>query len=272
MNSFFADLKRAREARGISLAEISDATLISMKMLEALESGDHKVVPQAYLRAFIREYAAVIGLDKEERMRRYDAWLREKDAVAAKQADQPVLHQPPADTSPLEVKESGVEKFQRLAPTFFKIGLAVIVLILIDIVLWSVLEKEPAQQVQERPFRDVIREQEQLRGVSDSGTVATVSSRPGRPHYYSSDSLVLVATTTDTVWMEIVIDDEILTEHLLRPKSSFTWKAKNEFWISAIGNPTAIKFTLNGRPIVHPVRRGLVTRNVRVTRDSLKAR
>jgi len=72
--------------------------------------------------------------------------------------------------------------------------------------------------------------------------------------------------------MEIVIDDEILTEHLLLPKSSFTWKAKNEFWISAIGNPTAIRFTLNGKPIVHPVKRGLVTRNVRLTRDSLKAR
>jgi len=96
-------------------------------------------------------------------MRQYDAWLQEKNAVLATPVAVEQPRELPAESSPSEIAESGVEKFQRLAPTFFKIGLAVIVLILIDIVLWSVLEKEPTQQVQERPFRDVIRDQEQLR-------------------------------------------------------------------------------------------------------------
>ncbi|MBI5472405.1 MAG: DUF4115 domain-containing protein, partial [Ignavibacteriae bacterium] len=141
-----------------------------------------------------------------------------------------------------------------------------------DIVLWSVLEKEPTQPVQERPFRDVIREQEERLNVPDSARITeAIAGSPARPRFTSSsDSLTLVATTTDTVWMEIVIDDEILTEHLLPPKTTFTWKAKNEFWISAIGNPAAIKFALNGKPIAHPVKKGVVTRNVQLNRDSLK--
>ncbi|MBI5472746.1 MAG: helix-turn-helix domain-containing protein, partial [Ignavibacteriae bacterium] len=134
MNSFFADLKHAREASGISLAEISDATLISMKLLEALENGNDTVVPQAYLRAFIREYAAVVGLDRDETMKKYDAWQKGKEALPqtakAKQEPKPAA-QP--EISPGAAKETGIDKLRQLMPTLFKIGIAVVVLILIDI-------------------------------------------------------------------------------------------------------------------------------------------
>jgi cytoskeletal protein RodZ len=275
MNSFFADLKHAREAKGISLGEISDATLISQKMLEALENGNDTIVPQAYLRAFIREYAAVIGLDKNETMKKYDAWLMEKEGSSpAAETRQTKVPESLPKVPPEPTAERSADKIRRLMPTFFKIGIAVMVLVLVDIVLWSVLERESTHTVQERPFRDVIREQEERLNLPDSARVSNVRSAPAlrAPTYSSSDSMVLVATTSDTVWMEIVTDDEILTEHLFPPKSSFAWKAKNEFWISAIGNPNGITFTLNGKPIVHPIRKGFVTRDVRLTRDSLNTR
>jgi hypothetical protein len=56
------------------------------------------------------------------------------------------------------------------------------------------------------------------------------------------------------------------------PGSSIYWRAKNEFWISAIGNPLAMKLSLNGKPIAIPYRKGYVTRDLRITRDSLQTR
>ena len=84
--------------------------------------------------------------------------------------------------------------------------------------------------------------------------------------------MTLVATTTDSVWMEIVMDDEIITDHYLEPNTTFKWRAKNEFWISAIGNPTGLRLALNGKPIAIPYRKGYVTRDLRINRDSLRTR
>jgi len=283
MDSFFSELKSAREAKGISLEEISDATLINLKILEALERGDVSVAPQAYIRAFIREYAQVVGLDDTETMKKYNAWLKSKEAAATEEQPKPVKVQA------ARKKETPRDKFQRLVPTFFKIGLAIIVLVLVDIVLWRVLEKEPTQLVKETPFRVVVKENEERAGSTETQTkreIAASSTQTGQATKTDSpktkrpdsalpsivldkDSLTLVATTTDSVWLQIVVDDDRLTEHYLLPKTTFTWKAKNEFWISAIGNPDAITLTLNNKPVTVPVRRGFVTRDLRLTRESL---
>ena len=73
MDSVFTMLKQAREAKNLSLADIADTTFISVRFLEAIEAGKTDILPQAYVRAFIREYAAVVGLDPAEVMRRYDS-------------------------------------------------------------------------------------------------------------------------------------------------------------------------------------------------------
>jgi cytoskeletal protein RodZ len=270
MNSFFTELKSAREAKGISLAQISDATLITLKMLEAMERGDVHVVPQAYVRAFLREYAAVVGLDPDDTMKKYDASLRQKEtATEARRAEDRKT-----EDVTKEKQEAHHDKFRRLMPAFIKIAAAIVVLVLVDIALWSVLDKEPTQAIKETPFYDTVRENKVRAGMkndvnppdaitqhNNTSTSASASS--------TTDSLTLIATTTDSVWMEIVIDDEVLTEHLFTPKSTYRWRAKREFWISAIGNPYGIRFTLNGKPMTIPIRAGFVTRDVRLTRDSL---
>lgn len=60
-------LKEAREYRHLSLAAVSLATKISQKNLAALEAADLRALPgRAYTRAFLRTYAAYLGLDGEE--------------------------------------------------------------------------------------------------------------------------------------------------------------------------------------------------------------
>src|SRR3954452_81070 len=72
--SFGEELRREREIRGISLKEISDATKISKRFLEAIERNDHKTLPApVFTRGFVREYARYLGLNAEEIVSRYNS-------------------------------------------------------------------------------------------------------------------------------------------------------------------------------------------------------
>src|SRR2546426_11055868 len=71
--SFGEELWREREIRGISLKEISDATKISKRFLEAIERNDHKTLhAPVFTRGFVREYARYLGLNADEIVNRYN--------------------------------------------------------------------------------------------------------------------------------------------------------------------------------------------------------
>ena len=66
MDDFGAKLRKAREGRGISLRQIASSTKISVTALEALERNDVSRLPGGvFSRAFVRSYAAEVGLDPD---------------------------------------------------------------------------------------------------------------------------------------------------------------------------------------------------------------
>src|SRR5262245_15457673 len=72
MASFGDNLRRERELRGITLREISDATKISVRFLQALEQDKIDVLPGGlFPRAFVRQYARYLGLDAEKLVAEY---------------------------------------------------------------------------------------------------------------------------------------------------------------------------------------------------------
>src|SRR6266566_7928577 len=67
---FGSRMRHAREQRGISLRQIADATKISVSQLEALERNDISRLPGGiFSRAFVRSYAAEVGVDPEQTVR-----------------------------------------------------------------------------------------------------------------------------------------------------------------------------------------------------------
>ena len=82
-------LRLAREERGIPLREISDETRISIRYLEAIESGDFKRLPGGiFNRSFVKAYARCIGYDEKEAIEGYARYLRDQgDAEDDPQAD-----------------------------------------------------------------------------------------------------------------------------------------------------------------------------------------
>jgi cytoskeleton protein RodZ len=66
MATFGENLRRERELRGIELAEIAKATKIGTRFLQAIEEDHLEILPGGmFPRAFVRQYAAFLGLDVE---------------------------------------------------------------------------------------------------------------------------------------------------------------------------------------------------------------
>src|SRR5262245_66450754 len=82
MTSVGGHLRALRERRGLSLDEISRATRVASRYLEALEADRFAALPApVFTRGFILAYCQALGESADEALGIYDG--REGDAIAA---------------------------------------------------------------------------------------------------------------------------------------------------------------------------------------------
>ena len=73
-------LRNAREKRGMTLDQIQDSTKIRRRYLEALETGEFRVIPgEVYVRGFLQNYASAVDLDPREILELYDQLRAERE-------------------------------------------------------------------------------------------------------------------------------------------------------------------------------------------------
>jgi cytoskeleton protein RodZ len=71
-SSFGAQLRKAREAKGLSLAPIAAVTKISVRALEAVERSEYSRLPGGiFMRSFVRAYAGEVGLDPDAALKSF---------------------------------------------------------------------------------------------------------------------------------------------------------------------------------------------------------
>ena len=70
--TFFLALKNHRESKQITLDEISEFTKINPKYLHAIEEGNFNIIPNIYMRLFIRSYTKYIGADHNQALADYE--------------------------------------------------------------------------------------------------------------------------------------------------------------------------------------------------------
>ena len=74
-------LRQARETRGLALADIAAATKISMTALVAMEHNDFARLPGGvFRRAYVKAFAAEVGLNADELARDYLAMFETEPA------------------------------------------------------------------------------------------------------------------------------------------------------------------------------------------------
>ncbi|MCI0567480.1 MAG: helix-turn-helix domain-containing protein [Acidobacteria bacterium] len=129
MANFGETLKRERELRKISLREVSEATKIGLKYLEAMEGNRFDQLPGGlFNKGFIRAYAKFIGLDGETLVNvyLYDVAHRPKSVSPRERLvglipdDSPLLL--PAAPAPIPVRHLPVKLITGVAAALIFLG------------------------------------------------------------------------------------------------------------------------------------------------------
>jgi transcriptional regulator with XRE-family HTH domain len=94
-------LRRARQARGLTLQDVAAVTKLSPRVLNRMELGDFEALPPGVLgRAHLRAYASAVGLDPDEVLRgladRLPAAIDPVDALRARAREHFTDHHPVA--------------------------------------------------------------------------------------------------------------------------------------------------------------------------------
>jgi cytoskeletal protein RodZ len=72
LKDFGLDLKKLREIKGISIAEISAESRINIKFLQNIENGIFDFQPETYIRSFIKAYARALNENENQILNEYD--------------------------------------------------------------------------------------------------------------------------------------------------------------------------------------------------------
>ncbi|HTR80319.1 MAG TPA: helix-turn-helix domain-containing protein [Bacteroidota bacterium] len=273
MNTFSDELRKERVAKDISLADISRKTHINVKYLEAIEQGSFDILPQTYVRAFIREYALVVGLAPESILKKFDIMVGGKYSVengpmvGSGWTNTPLPTLAEQNTSSLPHTGVKPELIRHNDNRTAAIGIAVAVVVAaMAYFMYDYATQDTKMPVaQETPFQEVVKEQETqlLPQKAALDTFAALQAAP-RP-----DSLTLRGVTVDSVWISISRDGAPPQTAMLPPKSARTWAAAKQFTLT-LGNAGGIRFALNGTELGALGKRGAVLRNVVLSLASLK--
>ena len=210
----------------MSVADVAAATNINPDFLRAIEEGKTNILPQTYVRAFLREFALVVGLDPQRVMEEYDAGTGRADlagsAATMKREEVAAAQTEPGAKTPSPAKKSG----------WTAVAAVVTVVVLGTILYWN-FSRTPEQ----RPERSA----ESPPGPSREPAKA-VTKPPVLPE--KIDSLQLTVRTSDTVWVQVIIDSRDSLDFILAPNSVRRWTASKFFKVS-VGRSEAVTFALN---------------------------
>ncbi len=254
-DDLYTELRAAREARGMTLEDIAQSTLINPDFLMAIEAGNTEILPAAYVRAFLRAYATSVGMDPAYVMRRFDG----KSSEAASAAPPP----------PVVVRPVTTEERTDAAPPFLSrpgvktSGVVLSVLLGVTLIIYLTQPSTTPTGTGEVPIGTILKETEQRLMPRDTVTAPAVTQAGG-----SRDSLVLHAAAVDTVWMQIAVDANPPVDYLFTPGSRRQWKAHDRFMVT-LGNAGGVQFHLNARDLGALGKRGAVLRDVELTREAL---
>lgn len=230
MSDFGTQLKQARENRGISLRQIATSTKISVVALEALERGDFSRLPGGiFSRAFVRSYAAEVGLNPDEVVAQF---LVELGAALPAEDDTPRPDVTDDDRAFLER--------QRKAGMALRIGLAVLALLIIAMVVaWQMTRgagsgRAPATDASPAP------------GAAPPAAVRTGTPPATDPAREMAGGLRIEITALENCWLQGTTDGVLVPARVLARGEHQTLEARREVVLS-LGSAGAIAWTINGR-------------------------
>jgi cytoskeletal protein RodZ len=294
MPAFGENLRREREMRGVSLEEISFATKISLRFLDAIEREDFSKLPGGiFSRSFIRSYARYLGLDEERA-------VAEFQLAAQPQADFDVHRMAPGKFG--SGRQAARTPLIATLVAFVLLGGAYVLFRYSQRTSEAPAPRPPAPVVAPPPPAPVAAAapttsgdaplspgvnpaagdvtpgaapsstpNPQARPAAGVNPPAQPSPQTGNPSEAkpSGDSdLTLQVAATERAWVAVDADGKTVLQRVMNPNEVETVKARKSFDVTT-GNAQSVILTLNGDTLKPLGRRGEV-KSVHLTRDDLK--
>lgn len=269
--SFGEELRREREIRGISLKEISDATKISKRFLEAIERNDHRTLPApVFTRGFVREYSRYLGLNAEEIVNRYNFAAAGDDRIEKSthldRLVQPQAAPLPRDRDQAREREQQLRDRKSIPPAYARIDrnvyiLVVIVAALVAASLWAFKHKRDARAEEARV------------DTAAAGVVApkpVVAIPPPAPETAVDDVLRLTIDVEQDSEVTLDVDGKNVLDERLHRGDHRSFEAKESFRFRLVGNAGGLVLTLNDIPLPPLGRRGQVVKDRVFDREALQ--
>jgi cytoskeleton protein RodZ len=255
---FGAYLRQIREQRGISLRQIANSTKISMAALEALERNQIDKLPGGiFTRAFVRAYAAEVGLDPEETVRKFLEEFPLESVVAGT-----------PQAAELHKREEAFRSQSQMARTMFwlvVLSLPVALLILYFTLRGGAAAREAAPAVRPAGAPDLAAAE--APAPSAAATIVAPSTAAASAPAAEPEGIALELIFDGPCWVSLRIDGRLLYARLFQAGDRDTRRAREEI-VLTVGDAGALRYTLNGRPGRSLGRSGQVV-TVRITGETL---
>jgi cytoskeletal protein RodZ len=261
LSEFSEELRSSREKSGVTVQQIAQKSRIDIKYIEAIDRGEFDFLPELYVKAFIKQYARIIGLNEQKTIAKYESAKKGKtvevEGIAQEvdselQKSVPVLKKAKVkrvSTKSDKTSEDMFQETENAEPSNFlemllrnKILLSAIVasiaVVLFIIIYFLFLKSSPNIVVAEKPYDEV--RKENMRRYTNEGNVNFPDKNA------AVDSLTLEIQAVDSAWFYIRIDNSEILDFVLYPYSKRTLKAAKGFKVT-IGNSGDTRLKLDNK-------------------------
>jgi len=235
MPSLGEQFRAAREARGLTLSEVSEQIRIRSVYLSEIEAENWSAIgAPVYIRGFLRTYARFLGLDPEEAVGEFN-----KTQAAAPVAEV----RTPAGTGLDHLRERSLSPLIWVATA--------IAAILIGFVIYNYVQLQRQRAAGPAPVATPTvlpsyaataspsSPAEGTPGPSPSGG-PLASAPPAAPH-----SLAL--TLSAPSWLRVVVDGNVSMEGTFPAGTAKEFRGK--FAVVRVGNAGGVQISVNGKPV-----------------------
>lgn len=276
LKKFSDELKKHREEKEISLQQISSKTKIDIKFLKAIEENNFDVMPEVYMRAFIREYANTIGLDGPATLIKFDKYKSGVTPVS----ETTTSGDEATESDKTSSENEGIKEFDSTSHSGNKnaagdgmsknqviyISAAAVVIISVIIAYFVYDTQSTPEFITERQADPPaqVEEQPQERFIEKEKTTG-----PASPAAAVSKGLNIKITASDTTWIRVLIDDTSTQEFMLYPNGAkdLTGIYNMKF---LLGNSGGVQFWLNGENLNFQGKQGVI-RNIKIDKNGLSS-
>ena len=226
----------AREEIALSKVEVAKASVMNIKYIEAIESGDYSIFPsESFARAYFIKYQEFLSLN----------------------SDFPSIYY--EDNRKSEIIEKSITKFNSsfIPPlkksilvlfVFFTLVVALKIFLIDQIFNEGDISRDEIKNIQNQPKEtEIINNQ-----IDSEKPIESIEIHADNDEIRSKNiSLTekkLILTFTDECWIEVYLDNKLIINKLFQSGNTYTLKIEKPFKV-VVGNADSVEGTYNGNTI-----------------------